>query len=91
MGQNYNLNSGFGLNVQSQGAKAAPAQKSNPEGVLAKLGNLFEVKTDSFEKIDTVLSGDVEKETNMYIRQMMLVGMNLKAADKTKHRFDVNI
>lgn len=90
MGQNYNLNSGFGLNVQSQGAKAMPAQKSG-QGMLSKLGNLFDVKTDTFEKIDTVLSGDVEKETNMYIRQMMMVGMNLKAADKTRHRFDVSI
>ena len=88
MAQNYNLNSNFGLNVTG-GAKTS-AQQQNSE-LAQRTSDLFESMTNYIDKYENVLSGDVEKEINMYSRQMMIVGMNMKAADKTVRKFDMNI
>jgi len=89
MAQNYNLNSAFGLNV-TQGNSKAQAQQQNIVLNL-KAVNLFDSMTNYVDKYENVLTGEVEKEINMYSRQMMIVGMNMKAADKTIRKFDMNI
>lgn len=89
MAENYSLNSRFGLNVSSQGAKNQPAQK-NTETISQKVGDLFDSMTQYVAKYENVFSGDVEREINMYSRQAMIVGMNLKAGEQ-KRQFDVNI
>ena len=89
MAENYSLNSRFGLNVSSQGAKNKQAQQANTE-VAKSVGNLFDSMTNYVSKYENVFNGDVEREINMYSRQAMIVGMNLKAGE-TKRQFDVNI
>jgi len=89
MSQNYNLNSSFGFNVTG-GNGSASIQKQAPE-LLQKTAELFDSMTNYVDKYENVFSGDVEKEINMYSRQMMIVGMNLKAADKNIRKFDMNI
>ena len=88
MAQNYNLNSSFGMNVT--GNNSANVQKKSAE-TNQKQGGLFDAMTNYVDKYENVFTGDVEKEINMYSRQMMIVGMNLKAADKTIRKFDMNI
>ena len=89
MSQNYNLNSNFGLNVTGGSAKT---QGQKPQIDLAqKAANLFDSMTSYVDKYENVLTGNVEQEINMYSRQMMIVGMNLKAADGNIRRFDMNI
>ena len=88
MAQNYNLNSSFGLNVTSGNAKA-PVQKQAE--ATNKDANLFDPVGNYVDKYENVFSGDVEKEINMYSRQMMIVGMSMKAADTTIRKFDMNI
>ncbi len=88
MAQNYNLGSRFGLNVTPQTKSYQTPKKEldiNPESP-----NLFDSMSNYFIKNENVFNGDVAKEINMYSRQAMIVGMNLKAAE-TKRSFDVNI
>ena len=89
MAENYSLNSRFGLNVSSQGAKNQQAQKTNID-VAKNVGDLFDSMTSYVAKYENVFNGDVERETNMYIRQAMIIGMNLNASE-TKRNFDMNI
>ncbi|MBR2068700.1 MAG: hypothetical protein IJ877_02950 [Candidatus Gastranaerophilales bacterium] len=89
MSQNYNLNSTFGLNVTGNGSRGS-AQKQNID-LVQNAANLFDSMTNYVDKYENVFTGDVEKEINMYSRQMMIVGMNLKAADKTIRKFDMSI
>jgi hypothetical protein len=89
MAENYSLNSRFGLNVSSQGAKNKQAQQANVE-LSKNVGNLFDSMTNYVSKYENVFNGDVEREINMYSRQAMIVGMNLKAGE-TRRQFDVNI
>ena len=89
MAENYSLNSRFGLNVSSQGAKNKQAQQTQAE-LSKSVGNLFDSMTSYVSKYENVFNGDVEREINMYSRQAMIVGMNLKAGE-TKRQFDVNI
>ncbi|MBQ7286554.1 MAG: hypothetical protein IJW73_02205 [Candidatus Gastranaerophilales bacterium] len=89
MAENYSLNSRFGLNVSSQGAKNKQAQQTHVE-LSQQVGNLFDSMTSYVSKYENVFNGDVEREINMYSRQAMIVGMNLKAGE-TKRQFDVNI
>ena len=88
MSQNYNLNSNFGLNVSTRGAKTQNVQQSQTEN--KQNYNIFNSLGNYVDKYENVLNGDIEKEINMYSRQAMIVGMNLKASD-TVRRFDVNI
>ncbi|MBQ8634681.1 hypothetical protein IJ425_00825 [bacterium] len=89
MAENYSLNSRFGLNVSSQGAKNQQAQKTNID-LSKNVGDLFDSMTSYVAKYENVFNGDVERETNMYSRQAMIIGMNLNSAE-TKRQFDVNI
>ncbi|MBQ8476521.1 hypothetical protein IJ531_05610 [bacterium] len=89
MAQNYNLNSSFGFNVTGKGSNAQ-IQKQNID-LAQKAVNVFDSMANYVDKYENVFTGDVEKEINMYSRQMMIVGMNLKAADKTIRKFDMNI
>ncbi len=89
MAQNYNLNSSFGFNVTSKNTNA-PAQKQQVD-LGKKTADLFDSLTSYVDKYENVFTGEVEKEINMYSRQMMIVGMNMKAADNTVRRFDMNI
>lgn len=88
MAQNYNLNSSFGLNVTSGAKTNAETQHVD---IAQRAANLFDSMTSYVDKYENVFTGDVEKEINMYSRQAMIVGMNLKAADKTIRKFDMNI
>ena len=89
MAQNYNLNSNFGFNVTPKGA---PNQTSQQQEVIEqKKASIFDSVASFFEKNEEVFSGDVQKEINMYSRQAMIIGMNLKASDKNVRRFDMNI
>ena len=89
MSQNYNLNSNFGLNVTG-GASKAQSHKQDAN-LVQKAADLFDSMTGYVDKYENVFTGDVEKEINMYSRQMMIVGMNLKAADGNIRKFDMNI
>lgn len=90
MAENYSLNSGFGFNISQRGAKTSAAAKA--EAAISSAANgLFGSVNNFFEKHEKVFTGDVEKEINMYSRQAMIVGMNLKASDKTIRKFDMNI
>ena len=89
MAENYSLNSRFGLNVSSQGAKNQQAQKTNVD-VAQHVGDLFDSMTSYVAKYENVFNGDVEREINMYARQAMIVGMNLKNNEVKRH-FDMNI
>ena len=89
MAENYSLNSRFGLNVSSQGAKNKQAQQAHVE-LSQQVGNLFDSMTSYVSKYENVFNGDVEREINMYSRQALIVGMNLKAGE-TKRQFDVNM
>ena len=89
MAENYSLNSRFGLNVSSQGTQKKQAQKTNVD-ISKSVGDLFDNMTSYVSKYESVFNGDVEREINMYARQSMIVGMNLKAGE-TKRTFDVNI
>jgi len=88
MSQNYNLNSNFGFNVTGGAKKTLQTQSAE---FIQKASNLFDSATNYIDKYENVFSGDVEKEINMYSRQMMIVGMNLKAADNNIRKFDMNI
>ena len=88
MAQNYNLNSSFGFNVTG-GSNIQPQQKEVETN--QKIPDVFGAVTNYVDKYESVFTGDVEKEINMYSRQMMIVGMNLRAADKTVRKFDMNI
>ncbi len=87
MAQNYNLNSSFGLNV-TKGANLVNPKQNQLE--LKNL-NIFNSMDNYVQKYEDVFNGSVQKEINMYTRQAMIVGMNLKAADNTKRKFDTNI
>jgi len=89
MAENYSLNSRFGLNVSSQGAQSKQAQKTNVD-ISKSVGELFDTMTSYVSKYENVFSGEVEREINMYSRQAMIVGMNLKAGE-VKRSFDMNI
>jgi len=89
MAENYNLGSKFGFNVSLQGKKFLNPQKLNTD-ISATVENLFDSMTGYVTKYENVFNGEVENEINMYSRQAMIVGMNLKAAD-TKRNFDMNI
>lgn len=88
MAENYSLNSRFGLNVTSN-TKNQQAQQTNVE-IEKSVGNLFDTMTNFVSKYEDVFNGNVEHEINMYSRQAMIVGMNLKAGE-TKRSFDMNI
>lgn len=87
MAENYNLNSAFGLNITSRNANNAQAQKSAVSESNKEFGSVF----NYVDKYENVLNGDVAKEINMFSRQAMIVGMNLKAADNNIRKFDINI
>ena len=88
MAENYSLNSRFGLNVTS-GAKNKQTAPANVEAEK-NIPNLFDSMTNFVSKYEDVFNGNVEHEINMYSRQAMIVGMNLKAGE-TKRSFDMNI
>ena len=89
MAQNYNLGSKFGLNVTPQSTKTYQGTKRELD-INPNSPNLFDSMSNYLKKNENVFNGDVAKEINMYSRQAMIVGMNLKAAE-TKRSFDVNI
>lgn len=89
MAENYSFNSKFGFNVIPKGGNTSNAQQegAKKEGSLA---DLFESSNNFLNKYENVFSGNVENQINMYSRQAMIIGMNLKAAEP-KRNFDVNI
>lgn len=91
MGQNYNLNSSFGFNVTQQRTKQQAKPETTPKVNLeTTIGNLFDSITSFSPDKEKVYNGDVEKQINMYSRQAMIVGMNLRNAEVKRH-FDMNI
>ena len=89
MGQNYNLNSTFGMNVSSRNTRVKP-EKPQKTNIDSTIGDLLDNFVGFSPEIEKVYNGDVEKQINMYSRQAMIVGMNLKNAE-VKRNFDVNI
>ena len=55
-----------------------------------QLANKNQIPYLVLNKYENVFSGNVENQINMYSRQAMIIGMNLKAAEP-KRNFDVNI
>ena len=90
MSENYNLNSGFGFNIQKKHIVNVNDIQNAAKTIDKEVGNLFDNMTSYVAKYENVFNGEVEKETNMYIRQSMLVGMNLRAEDTKKSGFDMN-
>ena len=89
MAENYSLNSRFGLNVSSQGAQTKQSQKANVD-IAKNVGDFIDSMTSYVAEYEDVFNGKVEHEINMYSRQAMIVGMNLKAGE-VKRSFDINI
>ena len=89
MTENYSLNSRFGLNVSSKGTQNQQAQTTNID-LSKNVGDLFDAVGQYVDKYENVFNGNVEREINMYSRQAMIVGMNLKAGE-TRRQFDMNI
>ena len=89
MSQNYNLNSNFGLNVSPHKGKTQNVQQGQIEENKQSY-NIFNSLGEYVDKYENVFSGDIENEINMYSRQAMIVGMNLKAGE-TVRKFDINI
>lgn len=89
MSQNYNLNSSFGFNVSS---KNTQNQNKTPqiEQLGKVVGDLFESATSYVSEYEKVFNGEVEKQIDMYARQAMFVGMNLKGSE-VQRRFDTSI
>ena len=88
MAENYSLNSKFGLNVSPQGAQTK--QQNQQVDVSANVGAFFDSMTSYVSEYEDVFNGKVEREINMYARQAMIVGMNLRAGE-TRRNFDINI
>ena len=88
MAENYSLNSKFGFNITTGKGNVAP--KTDAKEIKENVVNLFDNMTGYIEKYEDVFNGDVEKEINMYERQAMIVGMNLRAGE-VKRNFDMNI
>ena len=63
---------------------------SNPSPLVDEALNIIEQALQKLDKYEDVFNGTVEKQINMYSRQAMIVGMNLRAGE-TKREFDVNI
>ena len=91
MAQNYNLNSSFGFNVTAR-PKQQTKQQEAPQKINLEttIGNLFDSITSFSPEAEKVYNGDVEKQINMYSRQAMIVGMNLRNAEEHRN-FDMNI
>ena len=89
MAENYSLNSKFGLNVSSQSAKPQQAPKTEIN-ITKNVSDILDSMTEYVSKYENVFNGEVEREINMYSRQAMIVGMNLRAGE-AKHQFDLNI
>ena len=90
MAENYNLGSRFGFNVSQKTAQTS-AQPKQEQTIDKTVGDLFDSMTSYVAKYENVFNGEVAKEINMYSRQAMIVGMNLKSSDSNIRRFDVNI
>lgn len=90
MAENYSLNSRFGLNVSSQGAKQQQQTQKTEIDIAKSIGDFLDSTTSYVAKYENVFNGGVEKEINMYSRQAMIISMNLKAGN-TKRNFDMNI
>ena len=90
MAENYSLNSRFGLNVSTSNAKNKEVQQTSNVELSKGANDLFDSMTSYVSKYEDVFNGTVEKQINMYSRQAMIVGMNLRAGE-TKREFDVNI
>ena len=89
MAENYSLGSRFGFNISQQNVKQTISQ--NSETLDKSVGDLFDSMTSYVAKYENVFNGEVAKEINMYSRQAMIVGMNLKASDENHRKFDMNI
>ena len=90
MAENYSLNSRFGLNVSSQGAKSQQQAQKIDVDIVKNIGDALDSMTSYVAKYEDVFNGNVEREINLYSRQAMIVGMNLRAGE-TKRQFDMNI
>ena len=90
MAENYSLNSKFGLNVTPNKQQKQIAPNEIIKSTQESIGNIFDTVTGYVQKYENVFSGDVEREINLYDRQAMIVGMNLRAAEVKRH-FDMNI
>ena len=88
MAENYSLNSRFGLNVSSQGAQTK--QQEHKVDISKSVGDFVDSMTSYVAQYEDVFSGKVEHDINMYSRQAMIVGMNLRAGEE-KRNFDMNI
>ena len=90
MSESYSLNSNFGFNVSKNNINSNII-KHAVNDIDETVGNLFDDMTSYVAKYEKVFNGEIESETNMFIRQAMIVGLNLRAEDKTKNNFDINI
>lgn len=89
MAENYSLGSKFGFNVTGQPAKQA---KTGAQAeAMVNANSIFSPVDNFFAKYEDVLNGNIDHDINMYSRQSMIIGMNLRASDGNIHRFDMNI
>lgn len=89
MAENYSLGSKFGFNVT--GHSAQQAKTKGQAEAMVNAGSIFNPVDNFFSKYEQVLNGNVDHDINMYTRQSMIIGMNLRASDGNIHRFDMNI
>ena len=90
MAENYSFNSSFGFNILRNPVNGNNVKRA-VENLDESVGNLFDNMTGYVAKYENVFNGDVEKEINMYVRQSMIVGMNLRAEGERRPNFDMNI
>ena len=90
MAENYSLGQGFGFNITKKTVNPEKI-KHAVQNIDETVGNIFDGMTNYVDKYENVFNGNVEKEINMYTRQLMIVGMGLRAESNRKPNFDVNI
>lgn len=91
MAENFSFLKPFGMNVAPKNAPVQPKIKEPSVNINETVSNIFDSMTSYIADNEDVFNGNVAHQINMYSRQSMIVGMNMKAADTNVHRFDMNI
>lgn len=89
MSESYNLKSSFGFNVQPRGTQTSNAQSAESISNQA-VKDIFGVNKYLTDNED-VFNGNVEHQIDLYTRQSMIIGMNLRNAQGPKRKLDVSL
>ena len=96
MAENYSLNSSFGLNVSSQGAKKQQTQKTNVE-IVKSIDNFLDSATGYVSKYENVFNGDIGYIINIKGNEITIdfdsniVKYNTKDLNTIKHAYAISV